>query len=110
MVEMMVEIREHAELLAWGIERGFIDSQAAIDWACEQVIAEPNLSEQMLELAGLIQPHPLDVVSALRHIPGAFNHRRLFRRILGVMHNALLRDPGLFTQITRTLEQMYLGG
>jgi hypothetical protein len=106
----MLEIREHAELLAWRIKYGFIDSQVAIDWACKHVIAEQSPSEQMLELAGLIRPDPLDVVSALRRIPGVLNNRRLFRRILGVMRETLQCEPELFPRITSALEQMCLHG
>jgi hypothetical protein len=102
--------REHAEVLAIAIERGIASPKEAMDWACELVVAQTNPSEQVLELAGALHPHPLDVVAMLRRFPGSADPSRVFRKLLARIRDLLRDRPSAWPEVTALLEQMAIQG
>jgi len=107
---MTPELREHAEVLALAIERGFIPSDGAVAWACELVVREEKPSAELVDLAGAIRPHPLDVVGLLRRLPGEADPLRVFRKVLGIARELLRTQPDALPRITRGLELMAIEG
>lgn len=107
---MTPEIPEAAAVLALSIEFGLDEAREGVDWACELVAALPEPSEKLLELAGLVRPHPLDVIGLLRQIPGPIDERRAFRKLLAKFRRVLLTQPSEWLAVTKTLEQMALRG
>jgi hypothetical protein len=98
--------REQAEVFAIAIERGIVSPQEAIDWACELVAARTSPSDQLLELAGALQPHALDVVGMLRRFPGSADATQVFRKVLGRIRDLLRDRPSAWPEVTALLEQM----
>jgi len=102
--------REHAEALAIAIERGIARPQEAIDWACQLVVTQTNPSEQVLELAGALRPHPLDVVGMLRQFPGSVDASHVFRKVLARIRDLLHDRPSAWPEVAAVLEQMAING
>lgn len=109
---MVEPIREHAGVLSLAVEHGFADYREAIDWACELVAEQTDPMPELIDLAGVIRPHPLDVVRLLQRIAGSADRARVFRRLLARIRDALCMDPGAlpFAHVTRFLEQMAIAG
>jgi hypothetical protein len=99
-------IREQAEAWALAIECGLADSRGAVDWACELVAEQANPLAELIEIAGAIRPHPMDVVAMLRRVPGQFDPLRVFRKFLATSRDFLKERPSAWPRITRALEQM----
>jgi hypothetical protein len=104
-------LRERAEVFALAIEYGLTDAREALVWACQLISEQDKPSEPILELAGAIRPHPLDVVAMLRRFPGTADPVRVFRGVLATALDLVRARPqAAWSQITLALEQMALHG
>jgi|GEM_PF-793483 len=107
---MTPRIPEVAAVLALSIEFGLDEAREGVDWACELVAVLSAPSEELVEIAGLVRPHPLDVVGLLRQIPGAIDERRVFQKVLAKLRRVLSTQPSTWPGLTTVLEQMALRG
>lgn len=82
----------------------------AVQWACTIVADAIAPSEEVVELAGAIRPHPVDVIAMLRRIPGSSDPVRVFRQVLARARDFLRATPNAWPQVTRALEQMAIEG
>lgn len=98
--------REHADFLALAIEHGVLEPDAAVDWACEVIVAEADPLADMVELAGLIRPQPREVIELLDRVPGSADPSIVFRRLLGLMLRQLQSDARSLDDVTILLRQM----
>jgi hypothetical protein len=103
---MSLTKQEQADVFALTIVSGLQTADQAIDWARDLMmnLAEPSV--ELVEIAGAIRPHPLDVVGLLRNFPGERDHERVFRAVLAQARDLLRRQPDAFPVVTRALEQM----
>ncbi len=102
--------RDYVKALELMVEHGLAEAQEAIDWACNVVVESANPPEEVLEIAGAIRPHPLDVVNMLRQFPGSADSTRTFRKVLTRIQALLRSRPGALPVVTMALERMALGG
>lgn len=100
------DVREHAEALAMLIAGGFVPPREALDWACELVAAQAEPSEGLLELAGAVQPHPLDVMRMLRALAQPVDGERAFSRVAARLRQFLQEQPEAWPRVARDLEIM----
>jgi hypothetical protein len=98
--------QEHAQALALAIESGLADPGEARDWAARLVVESPTPCDELLDLAGAIRPHPVDVVGVLRRLPGVSDPVRVFRLVLARAHDVLRTDPEALPAVTIALEQI----
>lgn len=106
-LHVMVPVtREHADFLALAIEHGVLEPDAAVDWACEVIVAEADSLADMVELAGLIRPQPGEVIELLNRIPGSADPSTVFRRLLGLLLRQLQSDARSLDDVTILLRQM----
>jgi len=107
MLHSMVPVsREHADFLALAIDHGVLEPNAAVDWACEIIVAEADPIATIVELAGLIRPEPREVIELLDRVPGSADSSVVFRRLLGFMLQQLQNDARSLADVTIVLRQM----
>lgn len=103
---MESEFRERAEFLVLAINHGLLEPDAAVDWACEIVVAEKDPLAVVVELAGLIRPQRGEVIELLDRVPGNADQRIVFRRVLGLMLQQLRDGSRTVGDVTVTLRGM----
>lgn len=103
---MMSNTREYADFLALAIKHGLLEPDAAVDWACEIVVAEADPHKVIVELAGTIRPQPGEVIELLDCVPGSADSLTVFRRLLGLMLQQLQSDTRSLEDVTIRLRQM----
>jgi hypothetical protein len=99
-----------AGYLAIATQQGLVPPSVGVDRACELVIANTAPDALVLELAGLVRPHPLDVVGILRRIAVGADTALVFQRVAALLKRLLVDDPGTLSRITFMLEQLALQG
>lgn len=106
-LRVMVPVsREHADFLALALEHGVLEPDAAVDWACEIIVAEADPHADMVELAGLIRPQPGEVIELLDRVPGSADPSTVFRRLLGLLLQQLQSNARSLDDVTILLRQM----
>jgi hypothetical protein len=103
---MSLTEQEQADAFALAILSSFATADEAMDWARDLVLTLADPPVKLVELAGAIRPHPLDVVGLLRALPGDRDHERVFRAVLARARDLLRRQPEAFPIVTAALEQM----
>lgn len=103
---MVSNRREHADFLALAIEHGVLEPDAAVDWACEILVAEEDPHAVIVELAGVIRPDRREVIELLDAVPGSADSVYVFRRLLGLMLRQLQSNERSLSDVTITLQQM----
>jgi hypothetical protein len=98
--------KEDAEALAFAIEYGLTEASEAIESACTLVVQLERPSEHLLELSGIIRPHPLDVVNLLRRWPGPSDPVIVFRKVLRRALVWVRKHPEDLSRVTYALESM----
>jgi hypothetical protein len=105
-----LSLREMAETCALGIEYSLLELDEVVAWAAQEFATLEAPPEPLLEIAGAIRPHPLDIVRYLRSIPGTYDRVTVFRNLMARARATLLHRPESFSSLTHTLEQMALCG
>jgi hypothetical protein len=98
--------QEQADVFALAILGSLADADQAVDWARGLLLTLANPPAEIVEIAGAIRPHPLDVVALLRLFRGERDHERVFRAVLARARDLLRRQPEAFPVVTQALEQM----
>jgi len=107
---MVPNTREHADFLALAIKHGLLEPDAAVDWACEIVVAEEDPLAVIVDLAGTIRPQPGEVIELLDRVPGSADPVIVFRRLLGFMLQQLQSNAFTLARVTIMLRQLVDAG
>lgn len=103
---MVSNAREDADFLALAIKHGVLEPDAAVDWACEILLAEKDPHAVIVELAGVVRPQRREVIELLDSVPGLADPQFAFRRLLGLMLRQLQSDEHTLADVTIALRQM----
>jgi hypothetical protein len=107
---MSLTEQEQADAFALAILSGLATADQAMDWARDLMLTLADPPVELVELAGAIRPHPLDIVGLLRAFRGERDHERVFRAVLFRARDLLRRQPEAFPIVTAALEQMAQNG
>ena len=106
----MVNYKEEAEFLRWGLLAGYVTVREVVAWADAVISQEPAPDPSIIEIALAGRRPPADVVALLRDVPGDADPIPVRRRLLARMRQALDSDPTQGERIARWLYQLAAHG
>jgi len=105
---MTVSARTEAEVLARAIEIGALSVADAVKWADDVVERENHPDWSICEIAMSARKSEPDVVASLREVPGRFEEREVWRRLIRVLADGLEHDRRRADQIASSLYRLAL--
>ncbi len=104
----MVNLRTEAEVLAIGVETGMNGVEEVIAWADARLMATDELPSELIDISMASKAHPLDIVHALRLIPGAVDVATASRCLIARMGAEFAAGRVTASHLVRGLYQMFL--
>ena len=106
----MLDHKEEAELLRFGLVAGYRRVADAVRWADDIITAESELPVEILDISPAGRQSPGDVAALLAKIPGTYDAVAVRRRWLGEPLQLVQAQPAQADEVARWLYELFVTG